>query len=62
MAWPLHGDVEYIYHIYRDVTNHRDEKKDERVRNHRYKLTCQNGFGEEYILQQDEYTISMNRD
>lgn len=60
-ARPLHMDAEYVYHVTWDIWNHRDEKKDTRIWDHRWKLECQSGFDEEEILKHDKVLLSQNR-
>lgn len=51
-AFPLHWDVEYVYHINYDIVDH----------NARYELFCQSWmeYWEEKILQKPKILLSMN--
>jgi hypothetical protein len=60
-AWPLHGDVEYVYHITHDTHSERDDEKNERIRINDFILECQSWFDEEKILQKEKILLSKRR-
>lgn len=62
-AWPIHWDVEYVYHINYWLNSKRNPKKWKNEREVNYKLRCQswNHYWEEQILKQPKVLLSMKR-